>query len=52
MYGNLNNATVGCQEGLVCTRVNPDRSECRPQNGIYTEAIEFSYIEGYIVTDV
>ena len=36
--GNLNEATVGCQEGLVCTPVSTDRSECLPENpeGIYS----------------
>ena len=28
----LNKATIGCQEGLVCTPVKPKRSECQPIN--------------------
>ena len=28
----LKKATIGCQEGLVCTPVKPRRSECRPIN--------------------
>lgn len=32
VYGDLSEATVGCQEGLVCTPVDVGRSECRPEN--------------------
>lgn len=28
----LNAATVACQEGLICTPVSSDRSECQPKN--------------------
>ena len=32
LFGDLGEATVGCQEGLVCTPVEIGRSECRPEN--------------------
>ena len=32
LYGDLGEATVDCQEGLVCTPVEFGRSECRPEN--------------------
>ena len=31
-FGDLGEATVGCQDGLVCTPVEFGRSECRPEN--------------------
>ena len=31
LYAKLN-ATVGCQDGLVCTPVSADKSECLPEN--------------------
>ena len=31
-FGDLGGATVGCQEGLVCTPVSIGRSECLPEN--------------------
>ena len=32
LYGDLGDATVTCQEGLVCTPVDAERSECQPAN--------------------
>ena len=32
IYGELNDAAVGCQEGLVCVRVDGGKSECQPEN--------------------
>ncbi len=30
--GRTGDASVGCAEGLVCARVNPNRKECRQEN--------------------
>ena len=32
LFGDLGEAMVGCQEGLVCTPVEIARSECRQEN--------------------
>ena len=32
LYGDLGEATVNCQDGLVCTPFEFGRSECRPEN--------------------
>ena len=31
-FGDLGGAAIGCREGLVCTPVSIDRSECLPEN--------------------
>ena len=32
VFGDLNVASVGCQDGLPCVPVGAGRSECRPEN--------------------
>ena len=32
VFGGLSEALVSCQDGLVCTPVDSERSECQPEN--------------------
>ena len=41
IFGTLNDAVVGCQEGLTCVQVDFGRRECRPDNS--TENPEGKY---------